>query len=105
MKTAFRQRDFFWHTSCRHAGVARKFHNQSFAPGLATAATMNLRMASFQLASIGVPPRAQRVHQPRRRLSVECLEQAPQTVKIRHASQKLDTVTAELPAVSLQCVP
>jgi len=85
--------------------VARKFHNQSFAPNPATAATMNLRFASFQLASIGVPPRAQRVHQPRRRLLVQAYDEAPQAVKIRHTSQKLGTVTAELPTVPLQCVP
>ena len=85
--------------------MARNFHNHSFAPVPATAATMNLRLASFQIASIGVPPRAQRVHQPRRRLVIECIQDAPQTVKIRHTSQKLGTVTAELPAVPLQRVP
>ena len=69
---------------------------------------MNLRMASFQLASMGVPPRvtkAQRVHQPRRRLMVQRFEEAPQPVKIRHASQKLGTVTAEVPTVPVQLAP
>lgn len=67
---------------------------------------MNLRLASFQLAAIGAPPRAQRVYQPRRRLAIQCFHDAPQMVKIRHTSQKLGTVTAELPAVPpVQRVP
>jgi len=65
---------------------------------------MNLRMASFQLASIGAPPRAQRVHQPRRRLVIQCITEAPQAVKIRHTSQKLGTVTAEVPTAPVQRV-
>ncbi len=69
---------------------------------------MNLRMASFQLASMGVPPRAttaKRVHQPRRRLMIQRYEEAPQPVKIRHISQKLGTVTVELPQVPVQIAP
>ena len=61
---------------------------------------MNLRMSSFQLASIGAPPRPQRVHQPRRRLVVESVAEVPQPVKIRHASQNLGTVNEVLPPVS-----
>jgi len=97
--------NFFWHTSCDGYGVARKFHNQSFALLKSSTMPMSLRMASMQLASIGVPPRVQRVHQPRRRLQVQGVIEVPQPVKIRHASQNVGTVSAELPAQPVQCVP
>lgn len=80
--------------SCIDSRVARKFSIQSFAPA-PSAVTMGLRLAAFQLANIGVPPRAQRVHQPRRRLLVQGFPEAPQTVKIRHARQNLGTVVSE----------
>jgi hypothetical protein len=98
-------RNFLWHTSCDESRVARKFDNQSFAPLAASAAAVNLRMASFQLASIGAPPRVQRVHQPRRRLSVQSFPQAPEPVKIRHTSQNLGSVTEEFQVVPVQCTP
>ena len=61
---------------------------------------MNLRVASFQLASIGVPPRAKRVHQPRQRLHVEGFTEIVQPVKIRHASQNLGNAVGETAAVT-----
>ena len=64
---------------------------------------MNLRFAAFQLANIGVPPRAQRVHQPRRRLLVQGFPEAPQPVKIRHARQNLGSLVTETPR--LQTLP
>jgi len=67
--------------------------------------TMNLRMASFQLASIGVPPRAQRIHQPRRRLHIQSEPEVPEPVKIRHANQNLGSVNAAIPTAPFQCVP
>jgi len=96
---------FLWHMSCDKNGVARKFENQRFAPLAAAAAAVNLRMASFQLASIGAPPRAQRVYQPRRRLQVQGIPEAPQPVKIRHTSQNLGSVTEEFQVVPVQCNP
>jgi hypothetical protein len=91
--------------SCDKDRVARKFNNQSFAPPAVSAAAMNLRMASFQFAPIGAPPRAQRVHQPRRRLLVQGIPQVPEPVKIRHASQNLGSVTGEFQVVPVQCNP
>jgi hypothetical protein len=80
--------------------VARKFHAQGFAQSPATAATMSLRMASFQLAAIGAPPRARRVHQPRQRLQVQGFIEAVQPVKIRHASQNVGSVVSKAVPVS-----
>jgi hypothetical protein len=82
--------------------VARKFQTQGFAQSPAAAATMNLRMASYQLASIGVPPRIQRpqrVHQPRQRLLVQSFPEAAQPVKIRHASQNVGSALNKAPTV------
>jgi len=91
--------------SCGQSRVARKFHNQNLAPNAGSMITMNLRMASVQLASIGVPPRPQRVHQPRRRLQIQCATEVPQPVKIRHASQNLGSVSAAIPTAPLQYLP
>ena len=61
---------------------------------------MNLRMATSQLASIGAPPRARRVHQPRLRLQVQSFPEAARAVKIRHASQNLGSPVGETTVVS-----
>ena len=59
------------------------------------AAAVNLRLATHQLASIGVPPRARRAYPPRYRLPVTMVVEDARPVKIRHASQNLGTVVSE----------
>lgn len=63
-----------------------------FTPSPAAAATMNLRLAGLQMTNIGVPPRPRPVYRPRQRLQVQGFPEAPQSVKIRHASQNVGTV-------------
>ena len=82
--------------------MTRKFQTHGIAPSPATAATLNLRMASYQLASIGVPPRivrTPRLTPPRQRLLVQSFPEAAQAVKIRQASQNVgsDRGVSEIP--------
>jgi hypothetical protein len=97
----FRQ-NFFWHTICVQLFVAKKFQVQGLVPTMASVAEMNLRLATLQLASTGVAPRAKRIHQPRRRLEVAVFLEAAVLVKIRHVGQNLGSVvTGMRPAQSL----
>jgi hypothetical protein len=92
---------FFWHTICVTLGVAKKYHPQNFIKGPANGAVMNMRLAMYSAAGMGVPPRAKRVHIPRRRLPVVGFTEPVQAVKIIHAIQNLGSpVTGTQPAQS-----
>jgi hypothetical protein len=85
--------NFFWHTSCESTCVARKFNSPNFTFSPTLSAALDARAAAFQIANIGAPPRQRPVYRPRQRLMVQGFPEAPQPVKIRHASQNLGNAT------------
>ena len=82
---------FLWHTSCVTFSVAKKYQTQYFVNGAAEIVTSNVRLPINPISYIGVPPRAKKVHVPRRRLPVISFPEAACPVKIVHAVKKLDT--------------
>jgi len=63
--------------------------------GVPDAAALNVRVTALQFAAIGVPPRAKRIHQPRRRLQIEGFSDIVQPVIIRHVRQNVGSVVSE----------
>jgi len=91
--------------NCITCFVARKYQSQIALQGVfqraADPVAMNMRMAMYPVPRIGAPPRAKKVHIPRRRLIVTGFAESIQPVKIIHASQNLDTsVTKSRPVLS-----
>ena len=84
--------------------MARKYHPQTIVKAVASAPVMNLRMAMFNAAGINAPPRAKRVHVPRRRLTVMGFAEPVQAVKIIHLGQNLGSPALEPKPVQEQRV-
>jgi hypothetical protein len=76
--------------------VAKKFHAQAFVQSAPETAGTSLRLTALQFAAIGVPPRAKRIYQPRRRLQIEGFNEIVQPVKIRHVRQNLGSIVSEI---------
>ena len=90
------RRNFFWHTSCDTSCVARKnYHHQPVRNAAETAAT-NLRLATFQLSGLHLPPQVRKIPVLRRRLPITMIPQAVQPVMIRHTSQNLGSLLNEI---------
>lgn len=71
--------------------MAKKFHTQNVMRSNAEITATNVRVPFYPTGNTGVPPRAKRIHVPRRRLEIISFPEAVQTVKIVHTGQNLDT--------------
>jgi hypothetical protein len=98
------RRSFLWHTSCITSFVAKKFHTQNFVKGTAEIAVANVRMPVYPTGNTAVPPRAKKIHVPRRRLEIVSFPEAVHSVKIIHTSQNLDTSKRGMQPAQSQCV-
>ena len=83
---------FLWHTSCITFFVAKKYQTQYFVNGGTEFVASHVRLPMNPISYIGVPPRAKKVHVPRRRLPVISFPEAACPVKIVHSVQKSDNV-------------
>ena len=98
---------YLWHTSCGYPRVAKKYQTQNLVRGASEIAAMNIRLPIVPSGNTGntvIPPRAKKVHVPRRRLEIVSFPEAVQSVKIIHTVQKLDTLLPDLQPVQSQCI-
>ena len=75
--------------------MAKKYQTQYFVGGATELVASNVRLPINPISYIGVPPRAKKVHMPRRRLPVISFPEAVCPVKIVHAAKNQDTVLPE----------
>lgn len=93
-----------WHTSCEHHCVAKKYQTQNLVRGASEIAAMNFRLPLVSSANTVVPPRAKKVHVPRRRLEIVSFPEAAHPVKIIHAVPNLGSFQPGLQPAQSQCV-
>ena len=65
---------------------------------------MNIRLPIVPSGNTVIPPRAKKVHVPRRRLEIVSFPEAVQSVKIIHTAPKMDTLLPSLQPAQSQCV-
>lgn len=84
--------------------MAKKYQTQSLVKSASEIAAMNARLPMMSSGNMVLPPRAKKVHVPRRRLEIVSFPEAAQPVKIIHTVPKMDIPIRGLQPVQSPCV-